>query len=116
MITNTFTGTIQRGHGTGKKIGFPTLNIPIEDETLSGIYAAIVTLRGIEYHAAAYADTKRKLLEAHILAFNEDIYGQEVTVTLMHKVREDKRFENEVDLKTAIAKDIAAIEEYFAKL
>lgn len=116
MTQQTFTGIIERGHGTGKKIGFPTINISIEDETLSGIYAAIVTLKGIKYHAAAYADTKRKLLEAYILNFEDDLYGVETQVTLMHKIREDKRFQSEVELKTAIAHDVAAIEAYFAKL
>ncbi|MBL8158123.1 riboflavin kinase [bacterium] len=109
-----FKGIIQHGNGTGKTLGFPTLNIPLEDETVSGIYAAIVTIKGSPYHAAAYADTRRKLLEAHLLHFEDDLYGLEATIELKKKIREDQRFEDEAELKKAIAADIDAIMAYFA--
>lgn len=109
-----FTGIIQHGNGTGKKLGFPTLNIPLEDESVSGIYAAIVTIKGSEYRAAAYADTRRKLLEAHLLHFEDNLYGLEATIELKKKIREDMRFDDEIELKKAIAVDIEAIKAYFA--
>jgi riboflavin kinase/FMN adenylyltransferase len=109
-----FRGVIQHGNGTGKKLGFPTLNIPLEDETVSGIYAAIVTVKGSPYYAAAYADTRRKLLEAHLLHFEDDLYGLEATIELKKKIREDQRFATDEELKTAIAADIEAIKAYFA--
>lgn len=109
-----FKGIIQRGNGTGKALGFPTLNIPLDDESVSGIYAAIVTIKGSPYRAAAYADTRRKLLEAHLLHFEDDLYGLEATIELKKKIREDKKFENEDELKQAIAQDIEAITAYFA--
>jgi riboflavin kinase/FMN adenylyltransferase len=111
-----FAGIIQHGNGTGTKLGFPTLNIPLDDEAVSGIYAAIVTIKGSEYHAAAYADTKRKLLEAHLLHFQDDLYGLEASVELKKKIREDERFDDEAALKKAIADDVRAIEAYFASL
>lgn len=114
MTTNFFKGIIQRGSGTGKKLGFPTLNIPLDDETVSGIYAAIVTIKGSPYHAAAYADTRRKLLEAHLLHFEDDLYGLEATIELKEKIREDQRFDDEAELKKAIAADVEAIKAYFA--
>ena len=109
-----FKGIIQHGNGTGKKLGFPTLNIPLEDESVSGIYAAIVTIKGSPYHAAAYADTRRKLGEAHLLHFEDDLYGLEASIELKKKIREDKQFETEGELKLAIANDIEAIKAYFA--
>jgi riboflavin kinase/FMN adenylyltransferase len=111
-----FKGTIQHGNGTGKTLGFPTLNIPLEEESVSGIYAAIVTIKDSEYHAAAYADTRRKLLEAHLLHFEDDLYGLEATIELKKKIREDQRFDDEMELKQTIASDVRAIEEYFAGL
>lgn len=114
MSTSVFTGVIQRGHGTGSKLGFPTINIPLEDESLSGIYAAIVTIKGSPYHAAAYADTRRKLLEAHLLHFEDSLYGLEATIELKKRIREDQRFSTEDELKKAIAADIEAIKAYFA--
>jgi riboflavin kinase/FMN adenylyltransferase len=109
-----FKGTIQHGNGTGKTLGFPTLNIPLDDESVSGIYAAIVTIKGSPYHAAAYADTRRKLLEAHLLHFEDDLYGLEATIELKKKIREDKHFDDEAELKKAIADDVEAVKAYFS--
>lgn len=109
-----FTGIIKHGNGTGTKLGFPTLNIPLTDTSVSGIYAAIVTIKGSPYHAAAYADTRRKLLEAHLLHFEDDLYGLEASIELKKKIREDQRFSTEDELKKAIAADIEAIKAYFA--
>lgn len=109
-----FSGIIQRGHGTGKKLGFPTINIPLDDESISGIYAAIVTIKGSPYRAAAYADSRRKLLEAHLLHFEDDLYGLEAMIELKKKIRDDQRFGSEVDLKKAIASDVEAVRAYFA--
>ena len=109
-----FNGIIQRGQGTGTKLGFPTLNIPLNEESVSGIYAAIVTIKGAPYHAAAYADTRRKLLEAHLLHFEDDLYGLEATIELKKKIRNDKHFDDKAMLKKAIASDIEAVKAYFA--
>lgn len=109
-----FKGIIQHGNGTGAKLGFPTLNIPLDDDSVSGIYAAIVTIKDAPYHAAAYADTRRKLLEAHLMHFEDDLYGLEATVELKKKIREDQRFATDEELKAAIVADIEAIKAYFA--
>lgn len=111
-----FSGIIQKGDGRGKALGFPTINIPVDDETLSGIYAAIVTIKDSTYNAAVYADTRRKLLEAHLLHFNDDLYGMEVSIELKQKIRDDERFTDEHTLKEQIKQDIVAIEEYFKNL
>lgn len=116
MIPRSYTGIVERGAGKGVQLGFPTLNIPVDDASLGGIYAAIVTIKGTTYHAAAYADTKRKLLEAHVLNFCGDLYGLTIEVTLVHMIREGRRFDSTEELTQAIAADIHAIEEYFAGL
>lgn len=108
-----YIGIVQRGEGTGKVLGFPTINIPLEDDSLSGIYATIVTIKDSEYHAAAYADARRKLLEAHILDFDDDVYGMKVTITLKEKIREGAQFKDEKALRAAIASDIEAVRAYF---
>jgi len=110
---NSYRGIVEQGEGKGKELGFPTINITIEDNSLSGIYAAIVAVKSSEYHAAAYADTRRKLLEAHILDFDDDVYGMEVTIALRKKIREDAQFEDEKALQTAIESDIEAVRAYF---
>ena len=114
MKKQTYSGIVQKGTQRGIALGFPTANIPLPDGT-SGIYAARVRLREDEapYMAAVYADQKRKLLEAHILDFSNDLYRQEITIELHEKIREDQRFEDEKSLRAAIADDIAKVRKYF---
>jgi len=107
-----YKGIVQKGGGSGRTLGFPTANITCGTD-LSGIYSGMVRFAGEEYGAAVYADTKRKLLEAHLLDFNGDLYGKEIEIELMKKIREDKQFADEVEAKRTIAWDVEAVEAYF---
>lgn len=89
------------------------MNISLE-EAISGVYAATVRIGGKEYIAAAFANTERCLLEAHLLNFNENLYGKDIAITLCKKIRETEKFETEETLKAAIAKDINSVKEYFS--
>lgn len=111
----TYEGTVERGKGTGKKLGYPTVNIRLIDPEPSGIYAAIVTTGGKIYPAAAFADQTRHLLEAHILDFDGDLYGAPVTIELRHKIRDRASFTDVQALETAIAADVATIRTWFEK-
>jgi FAD synthase len=108
-----FIDIVQKGGGYGRKLGFPTANIPLADDSISGIYAAKVRVGGGEYNAAVYADQTRKLLEAHLLHFNDNLYGMEIEIELVKKIREDRTFEDEADARAQIAADVRAVEEYY---
>ncbi|MEK7509491.1 MAG: riboflavin kinase [Patescibacteria group bacterium] len=109
-----YSSVVEQGSGYGRKLGFPTANIPLEDDSISGIYAARVEVDGATYCAAVFIDAKRQLLEAHLLDFSGDLYGKIVTVTLEKKLRESMQFPDEVKLKQAIAADVEAVRAYFA--
>jgi len=109
----TYSGTVQKGNGTGKKLGFPTANIPLTDEAISGIYAALVSAGYERYEAVVYADTRRKLLEAHLLHFKGNLYDKHITIELLKKLREDSAFADEHEARRAIAQDVQKAEEYF---
>lgn len=108
-----YSGIVQKSSGEGARIGFPTANILLTDTSLSGIYAAEVIVEGKMHHAAVYADTRRDLLEAHLLDFNDDLYGQNIEIRIHKKIREDASFESEEELKRAIAKDVAGVRAFF---
>ena len=80
---------------------------------MSGIYAAHVLIDGKEYPAAVYADQKRNVLEAYLLDFSGDMYGQTITIRLYDKVRENEMFLDDTTLKAAIAEDVRAVQKYF---
>lgn len=114
-----FRGVVEKGGGYGRRLGFPTANIPLTDDSVSGIYAAKVRFGGgampagrQEYNAAVYADTKRKLLEAHVLHFDDDVYGMEMEIELLKKMRDDKEFADEDEARAQIANDVREIEEW----
>ena len=113
MASGSYTGTVIRGSGTAAKLGFPTLNIPLADTTLSGIYAAKVEAGGSVYQAAVFADPARALLEAYLLDFSGDLYGKEITIELCKKLRESRRYESDDALSAAIAADVVDTRSYF---
>ncbi|MCR4281197.1 MAG: adenylyltransferase/cytidyltransferase family protein [Candidatus Kaiserbacteria bacterium] len=108
-----YTGITKSGKGRGTTLGFPTANIQLEDNSVSGIYAARVKVDGEEYLAAAFADPKRKLLEAHLLDYSGELNGKSISIKLCKKIREHEDFANDADLRTAIAMDIVRVREYF---
>lgn len=112
---DSFTGIVQKGSKRAAALGIPTINIPLDAEGISGIYAALVKVGEEKFEAAAYADQKRKLLEAHLLDFSQDLYGWNVKIELLKKIREYKKFTSDEALKKAIDKDIKAVRAYFRK-
>ncbi len=112
----THAGIVQQGSHRAEALGYPTINIPLTDEGVSGVYAALVKVGEEEYEAAAYADQKKKVLEAHILDFSKDLYGWNVKVRLMKKVREYKKFKSDTDQQESIDRDITAVRTYFKKV
>ncbi len=100
-------GKVIHGKGYGKKLGFPTVNLHIENEEPlpPGIYAGFGTLENIEYRAGIVIDNKDKV-EAHLIGFNGDAYGKEVTLKINNFLREYKTFEKEEELIAQIKKDI----------
>ena len=112
-MSSKYTGIVQKGMKRGHALGFPTANISLGDSRVSGIYASRVTFDGKEYPAAAFADHERGILEAHILDFSDDLYGKAITVELLKKIRDNKKFENDDTLRATIAGDVERIRAYF---
>jgi riboflavin kinase / FMN adenylyltransferase len=110
-------GVVIKGEGRAKELGAPTLNIPLTDSSLSGIYAARVEMKGKTYGAAVFADPSRGVLEAHLLDFDPqksgDTTGAEITVELLAKLRDSEMFQSDDALRAAIAKDIIAAHAFF---
>ena len=109
------TGTIVRGEQRGRALGFPTINVaPPPDKLLphDGIYATWVVLGDTRYRAASslgvrptFGGGPRKL-EAYILDFSDEVYGQQATVAFVQRLRDEIRFDSADDLAKQIAKDV----------
>ena len=109
-------GKVQKGRQLGKKIGFPTANIDIEDYVLAcpGVYAvkAKITksskyLKGIAN--LGYRPTfngKKILLEVHLFNFSGNLYNKYLTVKFLKFIRKEKKFRNIDQLKKQIKIDL----------
>ncbi len=111
-----YTGIVQKGDKRAAALGFPTVNIPLEDANVSGIYAARVKVGEEKYDGVAYADPRRKQLEVHLFDFSADLYGWNITIELFKKIRESKKFADDASLCEAISQDVVSVREYFARL
>jgi riboflavin kinase / FMN adenylyltransferase len=112
---STYTGIVQKGSKVAGSLGFPTVNIPLPDEGVSGVYAATVKVGEEKYEAMVFADSMRHLLEAHLLDFEADLYGWNIAVTLHEKIRGRKKFKNDTVTKKQLVKDVEAVRAYFRK-
>ena len=109
-------GTIVNGYKVGRKLGFPTANIQVDEPFKIvpgiGVYAVRVYLKGERYKGMLYIGDRPTLnngsnitLEVNILDFSGDIYNNEITVAFIYYVREDIKFGSLEELKEQLARD-----------
>ena len=116
-------GTIIKGKKIGSKIGFPTANIEVNDNNKlipkDGVYAVFVTYNNRVYKGMLNIGIrptiddriKQKIIEVHIIDFNEDIYNKKITFIFVARIRDEKKFRNIEELKSQLLKDKGKILE-----
>lgn len=109
-------GKVVANKHIGTKIGFPTANIEADFEKVlpkAGVYATSVTVFNKQYNSVTNIGTNptvfgdKLTIETHIIGFDENIYGENITVEFIDYIRSDKRFNSLEELKEQIKKDIA---------
>jgi len=113
-------GRVVAGEGRGRELGVPTANLS-EIVTLvpgGGVYVGVVEIDGRPQPAAVhvggnptFGEVEQKV-EVHLLAFDGDLYGQELTVKFLQPVRETQVFESVDLLRSQLAADIEAVWSY----
>ena len=110
-------GPVIHGDGRGRTIDVPTANIAYSHEKMipaKGIYACWAYLRGDKYHAAINIGTNPTFtpdkqtpnVEAHVLDFYDEIYGEDVRLEFVARLRDELRFNSVESLLEQIWKDI----------
>lgn len=115
-------GYVIEGEKLARQLGFPSANIHYDDKKIKvpfGVYFVKVKVREKEYNGilnygySPTLDNKEKLkTETHIIDFNENIYGENIKISFVTKIREQIKFENKEKLTAQLIRDKAFVEIY----
>lgn len=118
-------GKVVHGNEVGRTIGFPTANIETPNEykliTAGGVYACRVDLKGKTYDGMGnigYRPTVANgelTIEVNIFGFDQDIYGEEICISFIDRIRDEHKFENLQALKEQLVKDKIVVTEVLSK-
>ncbi len=120
-------GTVVTGHGRGRGIGFPTANVDTQNELrpAPGVYAIRVRLGdtppGTWLPGVANIGVKPTFgvnevtIEAHLLDFNADLYGRDLRVQFLDRLRPERRFGSVAELVGQIKRDVEAARAVIAR-
>lgn len=114
-------GRVEEGKKRGKRLGFPTANIPLQNRLKEGVYLSQTTIdgkthpsltfigRAITFHETTYQS------ETYLLNQTLNLYNKELEVKLLSFLRENKKFESEIELIKQMEKDREEAQKFFAK-
>ena len=116
-------GTVTEGEKRGRVLGFPTANLKTDWELLPkpGVYITLCHLgdgvrRSITNIGFRPTFGKNSLLiESHIFNFSSEIYGEEIRIEFLTRLRDEKKFSGIDELKKAITEDVKTANKYFDK-
>ena len=110
-------GEVMKGHGRGRELGFPTANIGTPEGQVvpgDGVYAARAMVGGSTLPAAVSIGVRptfddgdgKRVVEVHILDFGGDLYGSELAVEFVERLRDEFRFESVEELVAQMRDDV----------
>ena len=116
-------GEVVEGEKRGRQIGFPTTNLKTEWNLLpkEGVYVTYIFVNGKRYDGITnigYRPTfgkKDLLIESHLFDFNEFIYGLEIKIEFLKRIRSEKKFDSVEELIENIKKDVEFAKKYLMR-
>ncbi len=120
------TGIVTKGQQLGRTIGYPTANITIEEDykliPKNGVYVAkcqhnqqtVYGMMNIGNRPTVNGTTQT--IEINLFDFNEDLYGQTITVSLLKRMRDEQKFDSLDALKSQLALDKLTAQEHISRL
>ena len=108
----------------GRVLGFPTANLDIKPQQAlpsNGIYATIAHVDGKQFPSATNIGIRptfaegEKTVETHLLNYEGDLYGKDIRLEFVQRLRDEQRFPSSAELKIQIEKDVRQVEAILAK-
>lgn len=121
-------GKVIEGNKIGRTIGFPTANIEPTDPykliPCDGVYAVEVYVGSQSYKGMLNIGTRptlnqsqpKRLVEVHIIDFDKGIYDEVIRVSFLKKIRNEKKFNNLMELAGQLERDKLKVKSYFAQV
>jgi riboflavin kinase/FMN adenylyltransferase len=114
-------GTVIKGDGRGRTIGFPTINLKSDFPLIPkrGVYISMVEIDGKNFSAVTNIgynptfDGQGLTIETYILDFSQDLYGRGIVLYFLNRIRDEVKFGSVDELKGRIWKDVETAREYF---
>ena len=116
-------GQVVKGGQLGRKLGYPTANLDARGLVLppNGVYAVHANANGKLFRAVLNIGVRPTVssgavlpgVEAHLLEFQGDLYGEELEITFVGKLRDEQKFPSVEALKEQIARDIGQAGRWF---
>ena len=111
----TMTNVVVGGDKRGRDIGFPTANLALPERKVipgDGVYAALATVDGVGYKAAVNVGVRptfgggTRVVEAYLLDFEGDLYGEAMTIEFVERLRDELRFDTVDELVARMRDDV----------
>ena len=118
-------GTVVRGAGRGRELGVPTANIETKNDLVPphGVYATTVTVDGVVHPSVTniglrptFTNDAKTTIETHILGVNDDIYGEDIRLGFVQRLRDERKFPDVDALKAQIDADVRRAARLFDRL
>lgn len=109
------TGKVVTGYGRGVSLGFPTANLEVASEHVlppDGVYAGRAYLNGNVYQSMINIGknptfgVNKRTVEAHLIDYHGDLYGTDLQLDVISRIREEKKFDNIDELQKQVSEDI----------
>lgn len=116
---NILHGIVQIGNQRGRNLGFPTINIPVNSIQLEGIFISQTVIDKKIYNSLTFIGAAKTFNESvfqsetYLFDFTRDVYGKRVTVNILKKLRNNKKFDSEESLVAQMKLDKKAAEDFF---
>jgi riboflavin kinase/FMN adenylyltransferase len=116
-------GNVITSDKRGRLLGFPTANLEIKPQQAlpdNGIYATIAEVDGKQFPSATNIGSRptfgegKKMVETHLLNYEDSLYGKEIRLEFVQKLRDEQRFPSSEELKIQIEKDVREVAQLLA--
>jgi len=118
-------GTVLEGRKIGKRLSYPTANLLIKNSVIpaNGVYVTLTMIDNIWHRSVTnigtrptFGDEQQTWIETHVIDFDREIYGQQIRVQFLHRLRGEKRFPDSAALQEQIGRDYRRAVIYFQRL